>query len=100
MTQAKGSRSTDSKPYADGAIAARPSPSSKEGDGTASVPIPEDATLTDGLGQEPSQLDRIEAMLAWLCEAIAGEQDDEEEAPIATSLDAPATRQAERRATL
>ena len=48
---------------------------------------------------EATQLDRIEAMLVWLCEAMAGDE-GEEEAQVATSLDAPSARPVERRATL
>ena len=65
------------KPCAIEGTAARPLPSNKEGDGMASALTIEDATLTDGLEQEPTQLDRIESMLVWLCVAMEGEQEEE-----------------------
>lgn len=53
----------------------------------ASALTTEGATLTDGPEQEGvSQLDRIEAMLVWLCEAMEGEQDGED-GPVVMTLD-------------
>ena len=43
-------------------------------------------------------LSRVESMLVWLCEAMAGEEDEEDQ--VASSLSDPATRPVERRASL
>ena len=48
---------------------------------------------------ELSQLDRIESMLVWLCEAMAGEEEDEA-GQVAASLSEPASRPVERQASL
>lgn len=47
---------------------------------------------------ELSQLDRIESMLVWLCEAMAGEEDEEDQ--VVASLSEPASRPVERQASL
>ena len=65
----------------------------------ASVSTTEDAALMDGPEQEPTQLDRIESMLVWLCEAMAGEEEDEA-GQVAASLSEPSMRPVERRASL
>ena len=64
----------------------------------ASVLTTEDAALMDGPEQEPTQLDRIESMLVWLCEAMAGEEEDEDQ--VAASLSEPSMRPVERPNTL
>ena len=79
--------------------AARPSQKSEASNGTASVLTTEDAALMGGLEQEPTQLDRIESMLVWLCEAMAGEEEDEA-GQVAASLSEPSMRPVERRASL
>lgn len=53
----------------------------------------------DGPEQEPTQLDRIESMLVWLCEAMAGEEEDEA-GQVAASLSEPSMRPVERPNTL